>query len=599
MQPLRVPRLPAAPLVRGLIGGYALLGVFTAAVWLLPHLSAVLLGAVVLLLALPMTLALWQRGAVRSLARLHRFAPGRWPYRLAVRRILRQVAAAAWAVAVTAGALLQGPLFGLLEWALLAVVPALYVLLRHPIMAHALPLFARRVYAADAAAAIARVLTFCVLCVGWIVGRYLLASAPAQPLAEIAYDLQSRWPHVASAIVRWALDAGAWSQATLATLEHAGSASPWWQSLLALVVLPGMVFGYGVWSVAGMALERSDVRRATGIPLTDADDPPPVTSRRRTAYAGSAVCFAAIVLALVARADHALQREQRVLALRAIPACERIGGIAYAVGTLAAVKAYTSALEERSAGRRGAACARIEEIARIAAADVDAYLDWYFSLGAEWMRLGFMLTGDVETLLEVKFQRMVASDPRIVHALADLQVDQQYLLDAGTAARESVVALLERERLVLSERQCRVVTEAAAGVPLLAQLDATRTRLLASTATGVAAGAFAGAVTARVMSRATMQAAGRVLGKAAAKRGVGLAGSAAAGSAAGAIAGSAVPFIGTLAGALAGLAVGAGVDVAMLSVEEKLTREDMRKDLLAAVDESLAPLRAAFDCPPR
>ena len=34
----------------------------------------------------------------------------------------------------------------------------------------------------------------------------------------------------------------------------------------------------------------------------------------------------------------------------------------------------------------------------------------------------------------------------------------------------------------------------------------------------------------------------------------------------------------------------------MLAVEERLTREDMRRDLLAAVEESLGTLRGALDC---
>jgi len=102
------------------------------------------------------------------------------------------------------------------------------------------------------------------------------------------------------------------------------------------------------------------------------------------------------------------------------------------------------------------------------------------------------------------------------------------------------------------------------------------------------------------MRRASMQVASRVLGKAAARQGIGRLGAAAAGAATGAAAGSAVPGLGTgigaLAGAATGLAVGAGVDVAMLAVEEKLTRPDLRRDLLGAVEESLAPLRAAFEC---
>lgn len=184
--------------------------------------------------------------------------------------------------------------------------------------------------------------------------------------------------------------------------------------------------------------------------------------------------------------------------------------------------------------------------------------------------------------------------------LAQLQADQQYLLDVAMAGRAGIGEVLARQRLVLDERQCRDVAPTAGAMPALPRFDDVRARLMASTAAGVAAGAFAGALTARAMSRATMQVAGRVLAKAAAKRGVSRIGSAAAGAATGAVAGSALPGIGTgigaIAGVAAGLAVGASVDIAMLALEERLTRDDMRRDLLAAVDESLAPLRAAFEC---
>jgi hypothetical protein len=52
-------------------------------------------------------------------------------------------------------------------------------------------------------------------------------------------------------------------------------------------------------------------------------------------------------------------------------------------------------------------------------------------------------------------------------------------------------------------------------------------------------------------------------------------------------------------GTIAGLVAGAATDVAMLAAEEKLTRADMRLDLLSAVDETLSTLRNAFDCPGR
>jgi hypothetical protein len=268
----------------------------------------------------------------------------------------------------------------------------------------------------------------------------------------------------------------------------------------------------------------------------------------------------------------------------------------YSRGTLAKVRSYTTDLEGGMAARRTTACARIAEIGRVAERNVDAYLDWYFSLGGDWTRFALMFAGDVESLLEVKFNKLVAADPRIGSLLAGLQLDQQHLIDVASKARSGLDDLLEQQRLVLDERQCRVVADGGKDLAALPDYDGLRTRMLASAASGVVAGAFAGALTARAMRRASMQAAGRVLGRAAAKRSVSRLGAAAAGATAGAAVGSVVPGVGTAAGLVAGAAVGLATDVAMLAVEEKLTREDMRRDLLSAVEESLGTLRGAFEC---
>ncbi len=584
---------------RSLGGAWLVIALLAVAAWLLLHMNGVVLGVAIVALAIPAMLAPWHRSAVRRLERLHQFAPERWLRRWSARRVMGQVLAALVALLLAAAVLLQTPWFGTLEWSLLALSPLVYIAWRDACLARALPLFSHAVYAVSAASRLARLLTFVTLCAAWLVARIVLAPPPAQPLAELVHALQSAWPQVSSATVRWALDAGAWGQATLAALDTTAPA-PWWRVALALLVLPVTVFGYATWSAAGMALPRGEYRRIFAAVLTEDDVPALLPRRRVLAHAVPAAFAALLAIALVWRADVSLARQERWLALRALPACERIGGTMYALGTLAKVASYTGVLEEGMAARRATACARLDEIERIAAANVDAYLDWYFSLGAEWTRLALLVTGDVEALLEIKFNRLVAGDPRIASVLGELDADRHYLVEVANAGHAGIGRLLETQRLVLDERQCKVMADSGGALPVLPRYDGVRARLLASSATGVVAGAFVGVLTAQAMRRVSMQVAGRVLGKAAARQGASRLGAAAAGAATGAFAGSAMPgpgtAIGALAGAATGLAVGAGVDMAMLAVEEKLTRQDMRRDLLAAVEESLAPLRAAFEC---
>jgi uncharacterized protein YcfJ len=61
-----------------------------------------------------------------------------------------------------------------------------------------------------------------------------------------------------------------------------------------------------------------------------------------------------------------------------------------------------------------------------------------------------------------------------------------------------------------------------------------------------------------------------------------------------------VPFFGTavgaVVGAVVGVAVGVGIDIAALALEEGLTRDSMRKDLIESVTETLQPMRDMFAC---
>jgi len=580
------------PLVRYLAAAYGALALLAVVERFVPSMNAMTLGAAVVALAVLPIAGIWHRSAVRRLERLHRFTPDRWLRRWAGRRVLGQVVSAVVALALAALVVLQSPFFGTLEWTLLAVAPLAFLAYRRIALVRGGQFFSREVYAASSATGVARLLTFATMCVVWFAGRYALASTDSRPLAEVVFALQTAWPTTGSATARWAIDAGAWGEATLAML--AGSIEvPWWRVAITAIFLPLTVFGHAVWSAAGASVDIAGWRRMIGASLTDADVPPPLTRPRLMAYGACVAAAIASIVVVFAHADESLGRQPRFLALEAMPKCERIGTRMYSLGTLAKVQAYSTVLEEGMRSRRATACARIAEIGRVAEKNVDAYLDWYFSLSGDWTRFALTFADDVESLLEVKFNRLVASDPRIQALIGELQHDQHYLLEVASLGHSGLADLLEQQRFVLDERQCRVVTDAATGVAALPRYDGLRGRFLASAAAGVVTGAFAGALTSRAMSRASMQAAGRVVGRAAAKRGVGRVGSAAA---AGAAAGSIAPGFGTAAGLVAGAAVGLATDMTLLAVEEKLTRDDMRRDLLAAVNESMAALRAAFDC---
>jgi hypothetical protein len=356
------------------------------------------------------------------------------------------------------------------------------------------------------------------------------------------------------------------------------------------------VFSYVALSLSGLALPVTETRRILGKRLTADHSPPPVGAARAALWAAVASIVVLILFQALGVLDQHLRTADSPLAIRHLPECERIDGKVYALNTANALKAVIDQAQDQLAGHQAAACTKLVEIESLAARGVEQYLDWYFSLGAEWTRFATLLTGDIDLLLQAKFSEKVMSSPEIVQRLPAVQAayEAQWALLVG--ARSSALDLLDRNRLVLDERGCKVIKESSV-TPWTAQWESSKARLVSGSGAGLIAGALAAKATAKAMGKTTMKSAGTVLTKAMAKKGIGKAGAAAVGATVGTVV---APGLGTVVGAVigagVGLAVGVGIDMVALAAEEKLTREDMRKDLLSAVSESLQSYRETFEC---
>lgn len=577
-----------------LAANYALL----IGLWLLakrvPGFSAPWLAAAVVVLALPGLLSLLHRNAVTRVKSLHQLVPDRWPYRWASYRLLGTLMAVVVGFAVAAGVVLASPLFGGADWAILFVAPIVWLGVRMAAARWLAPYFTRHVYSADVAARIARWITVVALGAAWIAWRLHAAEAPAAPLGETVYELQSAWSDVPSAIVRDSLDVGAWGQAIVAIMGR-WSDAPLWKIALAAVLVPTTVLGYVVFAFSGLGLSAGEIRRTFARHLTAADVPPPVDVPQTAIVAATATVGLVVVLAGFVQLESVLQGQGRLFAVAPIPKCERIGATAYRLQTVETLQRYLAHFERQIAAQAQTGCSRLNEVERLAAVQVDQYLDWYFSLGAEWLRLAHLLAGNVENLLSDKFAQMVLAAPGVGPQLLAAQDDYDKMLGQVAVSRNQMLDLLDQNRLVLSESQCHAVTVIAAN-PWTPRIDSVRTRLVSASGAGLAVGVLSGRIAARAMTKTSMRAAGKVIARLAAKKAI----SQGTASAAGMALGSVAPGVGNATGAAVGLAVGTAiglsVDMAMLAAEEHFTRDQMKADLLAAVAETLRPYRETFGC---
>ncbi|MBS3017843.1 hypothetical protein DJFAAGMI_00571 [Comamonas sp. PE63] len=480
------------------------------------------------------------------------------------------------------------------EWALLALAPLLHVLLACGMQLGLKREFSSTAFAWAFTQRAASWLLLVLLGGGWLYGMAIqqdMGRALATGMEPDALNLALAQIHAApSGLVRWGLDA------LLAVQLASGAMADLPQLPLLRLLLLALFGPVGVLLCLGRAMQGASASSALLLqarPLAAVRNAVPSSAAPLLALV--AVLVLGILVQTTAALDGLARAQESPLALKRLPECERIGQQLYSLGTLDATRQQVLQLLGRAQAGQ-ALCQSIPEMGRQLDAAVERYLDWYFSLGAEWGRILSLLTGDVSQFLQNKLSETLGATPGLEGWVQTLQ---KQALSSGAALAEGqqrIEETLARHHLALSPGQCLVRTEVAS-LPALELLGDARQRLTASALVGTGGGAFAAAVAGKAMAKASMKAAGKVLAKAAAKQGLGKAGAAVAGAAVGSVVPGVGTAVGAVAGAVAGVVLGVGIDWAALYAEELLTRDAMRADLRAALGEQLQGLSRAMGCP--
>lgn len=480
------------------------------------------------------------------------------------------------------------------EWALLTLAPLLHVLLACGMQLGLKREFSSTAFAWAFTQRAASWLLLVLLGGGWLYGMAIqqdMGRALATGMEPDALNLALAQIHAApSGLVRWGLDA------LLAVQLASGAMADLPQLPLLRLLLLALFGPVGVLLCLGRAMQGASASSALLLqarPLAAVRNAVPSSAAPLLALV--AVLVLGILVQTTAALDGLARAQESPLALKRLPECERIGQQLYSLGTLDATRQQVLQLLGRAQAGQ-ALCQSIPEMGRQLDAAVERYLDWYFSLGAEWGRILSLLTGDVSQFLQNKLSETLGATPGLEGWVQTLQ---KQALSSGAALAEGqqrIEETLARHHLALSPEQCLVRAEVAS-LPALELLGDARQRLTASALVGTGGGAFAAAVAGKAMAKASMKAAGKVLAKAAAKQGLGKAGAAVAGAAVGSVVPGVGTAVGAVAGAVAGVVLGVGIDWAALYAEELLTREAMRTDLRAALGEQLQGLSRAMGCP--
>ena len=286
---------------------------------------------------------------------------------------------------------------------------------------------------------------------------------------------------------------------------------------------------------------------------------------------------------------------------------------------------------------------RVNAVFDARVANVDSYLDWYYSLGADYERLGNLITGTIESFVADQLTSSLEAGVDDSEYLSTLQsyVDQAAALKAeyeeGLAnselvgipewlltSTEAITAdflsgpIEPTQRLLdAGERFGISATVGGAGgiaagvatskaVGGAAEKAATKSaEKAAASVAGDAAEKAAGKQAAKTAEKAASKSIGsKIVEKAASKaffkaivsrigsmigsRGVG----AAVGGAAGTLVG---PGVGTAVGIAAGAAIGVGVDYGLLMLDEAQNRESYKAEIIESIEEERAEVLAQIE----
>ena len=274
---------------------------------------------------------------------------------------------------------------------------------------------------------------------------------------------------------------------------------------------------------------------------------------------------------------------------------EEIGGLFFKVGTIALLQdARIKALHNAELSLvylESQADRAFDQLE----GNVDSYLNWYYSLGGEYARIGNLMVGNLDQYMIKKLESSLQQ--------GDVFKDVQMAFNKTMVSHK--VAMSEYQQLANKIMNQNHVESVDTSVQVVQQLslesvlNPSKNKEFVGLRNRLGGGAVIGGISAVVITKIIGKIAGKGAFKLAVKgltklvvsKAAGAAGGVGAGAVAGAAAGSVIPGLGTAVGAvvggvIGGIAVGLAVDKALIEFESFLNREEFKRAILSAIEEA-------------
>lgn len=551
----------------------------------------------VFVFAVPVALSGGYSSAVNQIRTLSYYKEGGRAHRFLAQRWLRTLIWVITALATTFLMFLQLATFMAIEWVALVIAIPLYWACHTKIYRFLASELKKRYVTTSLTITWARWLCpLFMLCVYgllvWIFGGVTTYESLSTALAAKRAGLPDQaGSQIVQIALRLSTFAGGVKSYAVGHLSYFGSYLP----LLITALGTYVVFFNACATLSCFSIPSHEMRRVIG-PLSDENVPPPIL-RMRIFITSAVVTFVALFIYLPIFAGIEAWVKGHPALLKSIEALEKqveqIDGTTYSPGTIAEIELAKAVALGKLNVSRATMEGQVDRAFDKMEQNVDGYLDWYYSLTAEYMRLGKLLTGEIESYMEQKLSEHLQKGDAfklLNEGLSAAASTNKVVMDEY---RVSVEEILKANRLD-EKLKNTVVVRAMSAEQIYSVPEHLDTVTLTDRASGGAVGASVGAgigaaVTAKVVGKGIFKAAAKAVAKMAASKAAGTAGGAIIGGAIGSV----IPGAGTVVGGVIGGGVGGVlVDATLLKLEESISRDEFKQEIVNAIRVTRAEFKS-------
>lgn len=546
------------------------------------------MGAV-LLFSLPIAIANLYLSVSRQTRRVTFFKPGGWGFWVMSGRLFKTIfwVTASWGMSFLM--LMNFWSYSTKEWVLLAIVaPAFWVVhtasyrllrgeLNRPDMAASFAL-----HATQWICAAITLLMFAALIFIW--GGGVEHASLSSTIETSRSRLKGNTPD--SSLVALGLQAGTLLDAVKSYLIQGAGKLDSHLSMILGVSGGLLVFWSACLSLSCFSIPRAEFRRVFGPISPDIGCPP--LSKLRIAGISAIATFVVLFIytPTFARLEQYLKEHPAAFdAIKDIQiAAESIDGRLYKPGTIAQIQEVrVAALKQYETSNRAITQmirSGIESAFSKAEGNVDTYLDWYYSLPAEYVRIWKMVTGELEDYLATELTKHLNAGVDLAAVKSGYEALKALNPELQSTIRNRTKEILAGNMLTDTTSSAKVEATASLDSLLSIPSFADRISFENRVGAGVVGAGIGGVVTAVIVKKGIVKMAAKALAKVVAAK----AGGAGIGAVIGGVLGSFIPGPGTVAGgAIGGVVTGVLVDALALKLEESLDRKAFKEQIVTEI----------------